>query len=105
MFSVFDYVHYCMQNAEENKLKFKLKHNYMPSTCWMILQRLLQHYMTKPHQVIPLQSRPREKRFISAQLRLDEVGHTRHLYQSRCMYVPSDTYSGKHTETKTYRRT
>ena len=25
MFSVFDYVHYCMQNAEENKLKLKLK--------------------------------------------------------------------------------
>ena len=25
MFSVFDFVHYCMQNAEENKLKLKLK--------------------------------------------------------------------------------
>ena len=27
MFSVFDYVHYCMQNAEENKLKLILLYN------------------------------------------------------------------------------
>ena len=25
MFSVFEFVHYCIQNAEENKLKLKLK--------------------------------------------------------------------------------
>ena len=51
-------------------------HMHLPSTvpCWIILQRLLpNHVMIKPHQSIPLDSRHREKRFIRAQLRLDEV--------------------------------
>ena len=29
MFSVFDFVHYCMQNAEENKIKLELKLKYV----------------------------------------------------------------------------
>ena len=73
-------------------------HIHLPSTvpCWMILQRLLPHHMTKPHQFIPLDSRHREKRFICAQLRLDEelCVHVHSFYAPcRCEIASTGTWS------------
>ena len=45
MFSVFDFVHYCMQNAEENKLKLKLKQTrFENKSNWHYMQIMVTYY-------------------------------------------------------------